>query len=157
MEHYLRTWNSSEAARQAGYLGEANVTGPRLLSCPVIREQIETRITELEIDPTRVPDHKIIPMAAQVYIIREEHGLVKIGKAVNFASRFYNLSKNIPYSLTVLAVLNTPYASDIEKELHAIFAHRKVKGEWFDLNDTEIEEATKCLYLLNEESLLKNI
>jgi len=46
-EEYLRCWNSSEAARRAGYVGRANTIGPRLLANVVITAYIEARKAEL--------------------------------------------------------------------------------------------------------------
>lgn len=44
--HYLDTWNASEAARRAGYRGDANTTGPRLLANVSVRAEIARRIEE---------------------------------------------------------------------------------------------------------------
>lgn len=40
------TWNASEAARQAGYRGDPNTIGPRLLANVGIQEAIQERIKE---------------------------------------------------------------------------------------------------------------
>lgn len=40
---YLRCWNASEAARRAGYNGDSNTVGPRLLANVGIFEEIERR------------------------------------------------------------------------------------------------------------------
>lgn len=47
VEQYLVCWNSSEAARRAGYNGKANVIGPRLLADVSIKAMIEERVAEL--------------------------------------------------------------------------------------------------------------
>ncbi len=46
VEHYLRTWNASEAARQAGYKGSFRQIGSENLSKPAIRAQIEERLAQ---------------------------------------------------------------------------------------------------------------
>lgn len=46
VEEYLTCWNASEAARRAGYTGQANVVGPRLLADVRIQSAIEARIAE---------------------------------------------------------------------------------------------------------------
>jgi len=48
IEHYLQTWNASEAARRAGYTGDANTVGPRLLADVGISEAIATRLQDLK-------------------------------------------------------------------------------------------------------------
>lgn len=47
VNEYLKCWNSSEAARRAGYNGKSNVQGPRLLANVSIKAEIEARIAEL--------------------------------------------------------------------------------------------------------------
>lgn len=47
IEAYLKTWNASEAARQAGYTGKANVIGPRLLAKISIKARIAERLQEM--------------------------------------------------------------------------------------------------------------
>lgn len=44
---YLKCWNASEAARRAGYTGDANTVGPRLLANVGISEEIERRKAEI--------------------------------------------------------------------------------------------------------------
>lgn len=46
LEWYLRTWNATEAARQAGYR-HPRVLGLRVLKDPVIQELISARIAEM--------------------------------------------------------------------------------------------------------------
>lgn len=49
VEHYLRTWNASEAARQAGYKGNFDVVGPRLLVNVGIQERLQSRMRETQL------------------------------------------------------------------------------------------------------------
>ena len=54
VEEYLTCWNSSEAARRAGYNGQANVIGPRLLANVSIKAEIEARLTEITMSANEV-------------------------------------------------------------------------------------------------------
>lgn len=47
VEHYLKCWNASEAARRAGYVGNVDVSGPRLLVNAGISIAIKARLSEL--------------------------------------------------------------------------------------------------------------
>lgn len=47
ISEYLKCWNASEAARRAGYTGDANTVGPRLLANVGISEEIERRKAEI--------------------------------------------------------------------------------------------------------------
>jgi phage terminase small subunit len=46
IEEYLTCWNASEAARRAGFTGDANTVGPRLLANVGIKAAVEARIQE---------------------------------------------------------------------------------------------------------------
>jgi phage terminase small subunit len=62
VEHYLITWNASEAARRAGYSKKgADVTGHNLLVNPSISAAIEARLTDLQMSA----DEALIRLAAQ--------------------------------------------------------------------------------------------
>lgn len=55
VEHYLETWNASEAARRAGYSKKtARQQGSRLLTNVDIRRQIEARLTDIAMGPNEV-------------------------------------------------------------------------------------------------------
>lgn len=66
IEHYLRCWNATEAARLSGYK-HPNKQGPRLLVNVGIREAIDARIKELTMS------------ADEVLIRLTEHGRGDIG------------------------------------------------------------------------------
>jgi len=54
VEAYLQTWNASEAARQAGYKGDANTIGPRLLADVGVKNQVTARMVELSMQSEEV-------------------------------------------------------------------------------------------------------
>lgn len=55
VEHYLETWNASEAARRAGYSKKtAGQQGHRLLKNVEVRRLIEARLAELSMGPNEV-------------------------------------------------------------------------------------------------------
>lgn len=47
VEAYLQTWNASEAARRAGYKGDSNTVGPRLLANVSIKAVIAARLKQV--------------------------------------------------------------------------------------------------------------
>jgi hypothetical protein len=53
-EEYIKCWNASEAARRAGYNGQANIVGPRLLSDVIIRQYIDQRVEEIAMSANEV-------------------------------------------------------------------------------------------------------
>jgi phage terminase small subunit len=54
VEEYLKCWNSSEAARRAGYNGRSNQIGSRLLTNVDIKAEIDARIAELKMSTDEV-------------------------------------------------------------------------------------------------------
>ncbi|MBP0904868.1 GIY-YIG nuclease family protein [Mariniflexile gromovii] len=79
-------------------------------------------------------------MKYNTYLIKEKNtGLYKIGKSNDPLRRFYTLrTANIHIDLVGIS-------STKEKQLHNIYDEYRISGEWFDFNDSTI----------NEESLLK--
>jgi phage terminase small subunit len=53
LEVFLKTWNATESARQAGYK-DPNSNGPKQLTFPYMREAIEARLTEVAMSATEV-------------------------------------------------------------------------------------------------------
>lgn len=70
------------------------------------------------------------------YLMKDEHtGLVKIGRSIHPSSREKTLQGQIP-KLRLIAI----HPKDIEKELHNIYSHANVRGEWFSLSDNEVSD-----------------
>lgn len=92
---------------------------------------------EKQIDRQRAIDHD----SGHVYFIQAAHGgPVKIGRARCVNTRIASLQTAHPYPLQLLAVL--PNAGrNVEQRLHERFADRRLNGEWFDITQTEVEEA----------------
>ena len=54
VSEYLKCWNSSEAARRAGYNGKSNVYGPTLLANLSIKAEIQSRLAEIKMSADEV-------------------------------------------------------------------------------------------------------
>lgn len=77
------------------------------------------------------------PRAGYVYLMRNErNGFTKIGFSIDPAYRERTLQSQEP---EVRLLFCWPGTRGAEKALHARFADRRVRGEWFDLADAEIE------------------
>lgn len=74
-----------------------------------------------------------------VYLIAEQHGLVKIGKATDPDARLESLQAVIPYPLVLLLTIPAVDFHRLERELHQRFASLRVRGEWFRLSPYDIE------------------
>lgn len=71
------------------------------------------------------------------YLIKSQD-LYKIGKAVNWEERKNMYNTHNPYWELVYLI-----AGDVENALHVKFKNSRVKGEWFKLNDVDVEEIKK--------------
>lgn len=72
-------------------------------------------------------------------------GLVKIGCADNAVRRLGTLQVGSPTELVLRGVFHTDDAPQFEADLHARFAHLRVRGEWFRLHpDMDVVLAGLC-------------
>jgi transcriptional regulator with XRE-family HTH domain len=67
------------------------------------------------------------------YLMINEKGHVKIGRSYNPKIRESTLQSEQPY-IKLLAITH----SDIESELHNKYNHKRIRGEWFDLSESEV-------------------
>lgn len=138
IDEYVMCLNSSEAARRAGYIGKSNVTGPRLLSYPEIRQAVDEGLLLRRKNGASLESPFFKKTSDKVYFIRAENGLVKIGITSNIAKRFEALNVASPVELVLLFYIETDEARKLEGSFHSIFESQWVKGEWFRLSDDDI-------------------
>ena len=78
--------------------------------------------------------------AKYVYLIREEHGCVKIGVSNDYERRLEEIDRSIPYSVELVALIHNEDARLIERNLHNRYDHLRRKGEWFRLSREDIAQ-----------------
>jgi hypothetical protein len=91
--------------------------------------------------------------ATQLYLIRCGE-YVKIGSSSDSASRLRQLQSSLPVQMQLIATIQVNAANKVERALHAEFAPKRVRGEWFLLTEQAIE-SIKSRY--DMRSLLKFI
>lgn len=75
----------------------------------------------------------------KVYLVRNTvNGFCKIGASGVPKKRLINLQSSNSENLELLSYVEVSNAFDIESNLHKWFVHKKVKGEWFNLNQADI-------------------
>lgn len=75
----------------------------------------------------------------QTYLVMDEAtGYTKIGKSKDIHTRLQIIKTHVP-----LCQLIGYIAADVEKELHARYHDKRIKGEWFNLNSDDIQEIEK--------------
>jgi len=77
--------------------------------------------------------------AGYVYFFRHISGLVKIGYTANLKARIKQLTYTEGNGHLVGSIF-TVNASNMERTMHKFFAAYRVKGEWFNLSNSQIIE-----------------
>ena len=89
-------------------------------------------------EPPFSPKKKQSPKPTKIYLMLDERtGYHKIGRSVNPTNREKTLQSDNP-KIRLLECWET--TSDNEKTLHVQFQNKRVRGEWFDLTDLDIEQ-----------------
>lgn len=75
-----------------------------------------------------------------VYLIRDRDvtGYCKIGKSTNVRRRIGHFDTMLPFETDLLHIIETDDCTALEARLHRHFAEKRVRGEWFELDDNDI-------------------
>jgi hypothetical protein len=82
-----------------------------------------------------------------IYIIQDEDvtGLCKIGKTSDPARRLYDHGVLLPFSTRTICILPVRKMAKTEAALHRVFASKRVRGEWFALDASDISKIIEVL------------
>lgn len=92
---------------------------------------------------------------SSVYLMKEKSSShIKIGKAVQPLKREKTLQSEKP-DITLFLICpceNEEHANEFEKYLHKLFRNKRVRGEWFDLNEDDINMLTSKYQWMDTEN-----
>jgi hypothetical protein len=89
-----------------------------------------------EIELKNITNKKAVD--TQIYVMIDKNtGYYKIGRSVNPKIRERTLQSEKP---TIEMIFSYLGLSSDEKELHEMFFEKRIRGEWFDLNGTDIQK-----------------
>lgn len=91
-----------------------------------------------------------ITLKSYVYFIQSTNKLVKIGVTNNLSARLKQLQTGSPGKLKLLGSIKTNDPYKLEKRLHNKYKNMRVNGEWFNVNEMQVEDE---LALHNKPSL----
>lgn len=74
-----------------------------------------------------------------VYLIGSEQGHFKIGRTKDVPSRFNTLSIQLPFKIELLHSIEVEDCIRAEAFLHEKFSDKRLNGEWFSLEEIDIE------------------
>jgi hypothetical protein len=80
-----------------------------------------------------------ILVSSCVYILKTGRNLYKIGKTRDLHKRLASYHTHLPVLFRVVRQYPAANMDDLEASLHIVFQHRRVKGEWFRLNNDDLQ------------------
>jgi hypothetical protein len=87
------------------------------------------------------------------YVYLAHNGeLHKIGFSGDPGRRMSQIKRDTGSSCRILFVFQTPDYRSLESELHEHFDHKRVTGEWFDLNDEDVAWIKSLMARRSKES-----
>lgn len=76
---------------------------------------------------------------ACVYLIKADNGLFKIGCTKNLDGRLDNFMVTLPYETELITTIRGKKYRETERYLHNKFQSKHVRGEWYDLDQADVE------------------
>ena len=73
-----------------------------------------------------------------VYILKTGKNLYKIGKTNDLQRRLASYHTHLPLLFRVIRQYTAVNMSELEGSLHIVFQHKRVKGEWFELQPDDL-------------------
>lgn len=98
-------------------------------------------IIETYADPAPAPEDRLLErgQAGWIYVL-EGGGYHKIGRTTNLDGRMKQIVSKLPFEVTLLYKIFYPeQLPGVERGLHEKFADKRVNGEWFKLDEEDLE------------------
>lgn len=141
VETYLGNgYNATAAALASGYSPNGcSVQGCRLLKIPAIVNLIEKRLgAKIESIKRQRPNRP--SQTGSVYLIKC-NDFIKIGITKRSPGRrMSSMQVGLPFDLELVCSFKVNNYEEIEKELHAQYAEKHKRGEWYRLEANDIEQ-----------------
>ena len=95
-----------------------------------------------EIEKQRIKAEKKTAKPARdgyVYLLKSSMGHYKIGRSRDVKKRLSTFGVQLPFKVELVCQIKTNNMYDLERDLHDLFSHKRVNGEWFTLDDNDAE------------------
>lgn len=93
------------------------------------------------------------PIIGYVYVIKGDEQY-KIGCTKNVKQRLRPMGAMAPFPLQALVLISTGDMEALEAELHEKFAAKRIRGEWFNLDESDVDYIRRN-YDITDPSILK--
>lgn len=101
-------------------------------------ERVSSRKDELQLDlDTKFA--KVNDKSGYVYLVKNDDGYYKIGMTKNWEDRRKTFNVLLPFEIEYTHLIHTKDMAWLEHDLHRRFDHKRVNGEWFKLDDADVE------------------
>jgi DNA-binding Xre family transcriptional regulator len=74
-----------------------------------------------------------------VYFLAADNGLIKIGRTANFLQRQKTIEMTDKVKTELINYIATFDTPELELTFHKLFSEKRIKGEWFDLNESDLK------------------
>ena len=97
----------------------------------------EPMIDDMMNQPPKKKPSPAAPIPGFVYLINDGHGYIKIGRTRSWKSRIQGAQ--FGPSCSIVLVFSCDDHIEKERELHSQYADKRIKGEWFQLSEIDIQ------------------
>jgi len=111
---------------------------------PVAARPAARSSTGRHVSPERLNPVEVIgeptagPRAGVVYLLKSAYGF-KVGRTRNVPARMRAFGVQLPIVYTIPFCAWFDDCHEAERRYHGLFEHKRINGEWFDLDDADIE------------------
>lgn len=98
----------------------------------------------------------IAKKSGYVYIIRSDYGY-KIGMTKHIKDRLQLFGVKLPFEIEQVKIYKGETYTELEKELHLLYDHNRLNGEWFKLSDSDLIKIDKLMIKNDFEIIEENI
>jgi hypothetical protein len=101
-------------------------------------------------------DFRIDNNIGYIYFVRENlFGHTKVGRSRNLEKRLRIFAAELPFETQLLYYIKTYNYEKVELEFHKLFSSKRVRGEWFLLNNEDIEKIKNNIFPENILNLIR--
>jgi Meiotically Up-regulated Gene 113 (MUG113) protein len=86
-----------------------------------------------------------------VYLVRAHSGEYKIGRSKDVSARLRNLATSTPFEFELIHKISADDCGLAERTLHARFSEKKIRREWFQLDQRDVVDFSQLAEFSNGE------
>jgi hypothetical protein len=103
----------------------------------------------------KTPDGEELPISLDgvlpnnggyIYFLQASNGLVKIGKAYDLGNRMHSIRTISPLQIKLIHFVKTANRHTTELFFHKIFESKRKNGEWFELDENDLDKVYQYTY-----------